>query len=126
VVDFEFQIYGETASNNALYMCVCPGAADQDLTKLVFVQDVFGDPDPLATDITIEWYLEWGGYNHAGSPVVTQAEMRVYPDPVTGCIYWEMPKCDHWWYLWGRFAIWYHIPDGYYYMYYSIVPAPVL
>jgi len=119
--NFEFMIEGTTSSNNALYICVQPGP-EMNLGELGFVENIFGNAEDQPA-IPLEWELQWGGFAQNGDEIVLQDWVQVYPDPN---IVWEMPKCDRWWRLRGRFYLWYHIADGYYLLYYAICPSPVL
>jgi hypothetical protein len=120
--NFEFMIEGVVSSNNALYICMKPGGPDMDLGELAFVENIFGQAENNP-GVPVVWELTYGRYNQAGEEVVLQDWIEVTPNPN---IIFEIPKCDHWWRIRGRFFLWYHIADGYYVLYYAICPSPVL
>jgi hypothetical protein len=95
---------------------------DMDLGELAFVENIFGQAENNP-GVPVVWELTYGRYNQAGEEVVLQDWIEVTPNPN---IIFEIPKCDHWWRIRGRFFLWYHIADGYYVLYYAICPSPVL
>ncbi len=64
--EFEALVHGELCSNNGQYLFVSSELDTKDLTKLFFVQDIFGrtrawytaNGRPMPNDIPVEWYLK--------------------------------------------------------------------
>jgi hypothetical protein len=126
--DVTFYICGIVSSNNPEWVGLV--RASQDLDRLHFMGDIFGN-DHGESDISIDWHYAWGSYDRPGG--------ETPPDPRNlnndcwhdicpgnnGNMYFQIPEvCDHWFCWKGEFTIAYHQADGHYQLHMAGCPAP--
>jgi hypothetical protein len=123
-----FYISGTVSSNNAEWVGLT--RASQDLDRLYFIEDIFGNDNGEA-DIPITWHYAWGSYDRlAGEtpplPGAIDNWYAIAPGD-NGNMYFFIPNpCDHWFCWWGQFIIYYHQADGHYQLQMAGCPSPGL
>jgi hypothetical protein len=122
----DFYICGTISSNNPEWVGLT--RADQDLDRLHFIEDVFGN-NHGEPDIPIEWHYAYGSYDRLGG------ETPPHPNDIdnwhsicpaqNGNMYFHIDEpCDHWFCWWGQFIIQYHQADGHYQLHMAGCPTP--
>jgi len=111
-------IIGSLSTNSTQNLCLS-GYRGSQLDVLAFQHDIFGGDD--GADIPLNWEVA------SGSGLYPPQDPRFEPiDPVNNQMCIEILACHHWFWWWFWFYVPYHWYDGYYVMYFSICPTPVL
>lgn len=122
--EINFMIEGLVRSNSAVWVGLTRG--EEDLDKLYFRHDIFGNHNAAGDDLEIQWTYRWGeGLDH---PPIDDGPCwhRIEPNEQGNLFFHIDEPCDHWFQWKGRFHLPYHMEDGYYSLTIAGCPAPEL
>jgi len=124
----DFYICGTVSSNNQEWVSLVK--ENQDLDRLHFVADIFGN-DHGESDIPIAWHYAWDSFDRLGGETPPEPRdistwLDIAPGDNGNMTFLIPDPCDHWFCWWGRFIINYHQADGHYQLYMAGCPSPGL